>query len=183
MVEHIERIPPQDKEAEQAVLGSVFLLQDAYFAATKFITAEDFYLHQHKVIFEAMSQLINRNTPVDIRTITDELNKQHQLEDAGGISYLSDIAVIVPSPANAGYYAKIVAEKAARRRLIAASTETVQKAFDTNEDVIDLITVTEQTLMDISQDTNQKDFQAIAEILGESMFQIEENAKNHDVVT
>jgi replicative DNA helicase len=183
MVEHIERIPPQDKEAEQAVLGSVFLLQDAYFAATKFITAEDFYLHQHKVIFEAISQLINRNIPVDIRTITDELNKQHQLEDAGGISYLSDIAVIVPSPANAGHYAKIVAEKAARRRLIAASTETVQKAFDTNEDVIDLITITEQVLMDISQDTNQKDFQAIAEILGESMFQIEENAKNHDIIT
>ncbi|MDR1473986.1 MAG: replicative DNA helicase [Lactobacillales bacterium] len=183
MVEHIERIPPQDKEAEQAVLGSVFLLQDAYFAATKFITAEDFYLHQHKVIFEAMSQLINRNIPVDIRTITDELSKQHQLENAGGISYLSDIAVIVPSPANAGHYAKIVAEKAARRRLIAASTETVQKAFDTNEDVIDLITITEQALMAISQDTDQKDFQAIAEILGESMFQIEENAKNHDVVT
>ncbi|MDR1521831.1 MAG: replicative DNA helicase [Streptococcaceae bacterium] len=183
MPEYIERIPPQDKEAEQAVLGSIFLLQDAYFAAVEFIVADDFYLHQHKVIFEAMANLIDCNTPVDIRTLTDELNKQHRLEDAGGISYLSDIATIVPSAANAGYYAKIVAEKATRRRLIATSTETVQKAFDTNEDIIDLITITEQALVNISQDTNQKNLQTITEILSESMIQIEENAKNHNVVT
>lgn len=183
MAEWIERMPPQDKEAEQAVLGSVFLLQDAYYAVTEYIVAEDFYLHQHRVIFEAMTRLMDRNVPVDIRTITDELRKSAQLDDAGGISYLSEIAVIVPSSASAGYYAQIVAEKSARRKLISASTDAVQKAFDGEGDIAELLSKAEQALIDISQVTHREGFQAISDILGESMLQIEANAKNHDFIT
>ncbi|MDR3157088.1 MAG: replicative DNA helicase [Lactobacillales bacterium] len=183
MTELIERMPPQDKEAEQAVLGSVFLLQDAYYAVAEYIVAEDFYLHQHRIIFEAMTRLMDRNVPVDIRTITDELRKSAQLYDAGGISYLSEIAVIVPSSASAGYYAQIVAEKSARRKLISAGTDAVQKAFDGEGDVAELLLKAEQALMDILQGAHREGFQAISDVLGESMLQIEENAKNHDLIT
>lgn len=113
-----EQLPPQNLEAEQAVLGSVFLDQDAVVEAMEFIEPKDFYRRNHQLIFQAMIELANRNEAIDVITMKDQLEQFNLLEDIGGIEYLSELALSVPTAANVGYYAKLVEEKSLLRRLI-----------------------------------------------------------------
>ena len=103
-----DRIPPQSVEAEQAVLGSVFLDSDAIVEAMEYIEAKDFYRRSHQTIFQIMIDLNNRSEAIDAIIIKEHLEQKNMLEDIGGVSYLSELTLSVPTAANVGYYAKIV---------------------------------------------------------------------------
>ncbi len=126
----IRRTPPFNKEAEQAVLGSVFLNPQKLVEVAEFVTAEDFYVRAHRLIFAAMSALSDRDEAIDVVTVQDYLDAHNQLDDIGGVGYVVELADAVPTAANAVYYAKIVAEKAQVRRLIATAESIAARGYD-----------------------------------------------------
>ena len=114
----VDRLPPQNIEAEQSVLGAIILDNDALPRALDMVSPDDFYRDSHRRLYEAMLGLFDRNEPIDVITITDYLNRKGQLEAVGGISYLSELAAFVPTSANIRYHAKIIREKALLRALV-----------------------------------------------------------------
>src|SRR3990167_8760567 len=108
----LERLPPQNIDAEMAVLGSMLLEEDAIGMAIEIIKEEHFYKDTHKKIFLALISLFDLNKAADLITLVDELKKRGQLEEVGGLSYLTSLTTIVPTAANICHYAKIVKEKA-----------------------------------------------------------------------
>src|SRR5690554_1221325 len=113
-----DRTPPQSIEAEQAVLGAVFLEQESLVKASEILVPEDFYRPAHERIFRVMIDLSERGEPVDLVTVTTELQNRKLLEEIGGVSYLSDLASSVPTAANVEYYSYVIEEKSLLRRLI-----------------------------------------------------------------
>ncbi|MCH4009467.1 replicative DNA helicase [Companilactobacillus sp.] len=168
------RIPPNDKNAEQAVLGAVFLSKDALTEAMEYLEPGDFYQHANQLIFQAMVNINEQNDgPVDIVTIQDELNRSNQLEDAGGIAYLAELANAVPTAANTEYYAKIVSQKSVLRSLINAATNIVNRSFDENEDLDSIIDSSERDIMDVSENRNHKGFRKISDVVKSSFAEID----------
>ena len=109
-MEDIGRIPPHSVESEQSILGSILLDKEAIITVTETIQPEDFYKEAHKIIYECMVKLNNKNEPIDLITLTEELRKQGHLEDVGGISYITSLSTIVPTTSNVKYYSDIVKE-------------------------------------------------------------------------
>lgn len=184
-MEHIQqdRIPPQSVEAEQAVIGSVFLDADAIVEAMEYIEAKDFYRRAHQIIFQVMIDLNNRSEAIDVITIKDELEKKDLMEDIGGISYLSELALSVPTAANVGYYAKIVEQKSLLRHLIQTATEIVSKGFEQDEDVETILDDAERRILEVSEKRNRSGFLAISDVLSDSISQIEKLAQDGDTIT
>ena len=135
-----DRVPPQSIEAEQATLGSIFLETDALITAMEYIVPEDFYRRGHQLIFRGMIQLNDRNEAIDVVTVKELLEQQNQLEDAGGLSYLSELALSVPTAANVGYYAKIVEEKSLLRNLLNTAIENIDQLARNDEEITGLPT-------------------------------------------
>ena len=123
----VMRIPPQHLEAEQAVLGSILLKDKSFGIALELITPADFYKDGHRIIFEAMIDLFEKNEPQDLLTISSHLKDQNKLEDVGGIAYLSSLTSIVPVTANIASYAKIIRQKSILRRLINVNTDIASR--------------------------------------------------------
>lgn len=170
----ITRIPPNDKEAEQAVLGAIFLSKDALTEAMEYLEPEDFYQHANRLIFQAMVNINERDDgAIDVVTIQDELNRNNQLEDVGGIVYLADLANSVPTAANTEYYSKIVKQKSVLRSLINAATNIVNRSFDENEDLDSIIDASEREIMDVSENRSHKGFRKISDVVKSSFAEIE----------
>ncbi|WP_125761334.1 replicative DNA helicase [Companilactobacillus hulinensis] len=167
------RIPPNDKDAEQSVLGAVFLSQDALVEAMEYVEAEDFYQHANQLVFQAMVNLNDREEPVDVVTVQNELDKMNQIEDIGGVSYLADLANAVPTAANTAYYAKIVKNKAVLRRLINAGTEIVSRSFEEDEDLDTIIDKSERDIMEVSENRSNKGFRKISDVVKSSFEEID----------
>jgi replicative DNA helicase len=148
---NLDRLPPQNLEAEQAVLGAVLLENEAIAAVIESLTPNDFYKEAHKKIFIAMLDLYEKNEPIDLITLTNQLSKKEQLEGIGGASYLSSIVSLVPTSANARYHSKIVKEKAILRNLIVTATEIVASGYDTEQDVHELLDLAETKIFSISE--------------------------------
>ena len=129
------RIPPQNIEAEQSVLGAMMLDKEAIAKASEILTSEDFYREAHRVIFNAMLELYNKNEAVDMVTITDILRRDNKLEDIGGIAYITALANVVPTAANVKYHADIIAEKSVLRQLVRVSTEIATMGYEGSDDV------------------------------------------------
>ncbi|WP_083935610.1 replicative DNA helicase [Paenibacillus ginsengihumi] len=159
------RIPPQNLEAEQAVLGAILLDGDALVTAMERINSDDFYRTAHQLIFEAMIEIAEENEPVDLITLTARLQDKQQLEDVGGLSYLSELANAVPTAANIDYYAQIVEEKSMLRRLIRAATQIVSNGYSGGEEVGQLLSDAEQRIQEISQRRSGSGFVAIRDVL------------------
>ena len=168
-----ERIPPQSIEVEQAVLGAVFLDPAALMPASEILIPEDFYRAAHQKIFHAMLRVADRGEPVDLVTVTAELAASEQLEEIGGVSYLSELADAVPTAANVEYYARIVEEKSVLRRLIRTATSIAQDGY-TREDEIDvLLDEAERKIMEVSQRKHSGAFKNIKDILVQTYDNIE----------
>ncbi|WP_119327509.1 replicative DNA helicase [Companilactobacillus musae] len=167
------RIPPNDKDAEQAVLGAVFLSQDALIEAMEYVEADDFYQHANQLVFQAMMNLNDEEEPVDVVTVQNELDRLNQIEDIGGVSYLAELASAVPTAANTTYYAKIVKNKSTLRRLINAATGIVQRSFEGDEDVDSIIDQSEKEIMDVSENRNHKGFRRISDVVKSSFEEID----------
>lgn len=133
-----DRLPPQNIEAEQAVLGAIFLEPSSLTIASEILIPEDFYRASHQKIFNVMLKLSDQGKAVDLITVTEELAAANILEDTGGVSYLSELAASVPTAANIEYYARIVEEKSLLRRLIRTATAIAQDGY-TREDEVDAV--------------------------------------------
>ncbi|EZP74796.1 replicative DNA helicase [Parageobacillus genomosp. 1] len=168
-----ERIPPQSIEAEQAVLGAVFLDPSALTLASEILIPEDFYRAAHQKIFHAMLRVADKGEPVDLVTVTAELADTQQLEEVGGVSYLSELADSVPTAANVEYYARIVEEKSVLRRLIRTATSIAQDGYTREDEVDVLLDEAEQKIMEISQRKHSGTFKNIKDVLVQTYDNIE----------
>jgi replicative DNA helicase len=168
-----ERIPPQSIEAEQAVLGAVFLDPSALTLASEILIPEDFYRAAHQKIFHAMLRVADKGEPVDLVTVTAELADTQQLEEVGGVSYLSELADSVPTAANVEYYARIVEEKSVLRRLIRTATSIAQDGYTREDEVDVLLDEAERKIMEISQRKHSGTFKNIKDVLVQTYDNIE----------
>ena len=160
-----DRTPPHNIEAEQAVLGAVFLEPSAMTTAAEHLLPEDFYRASHQRIFEVMLGLSNRGEPIDLVTVTTALSNNKTLEEVGGVSYLSDLANSVPTAANIGYYTEIVNEKSTLRQLIRTATEIVTNGYSEDDDLEDILNQAEKEILDVSQRKNSQAFKNIKDVL------------------
>ncbi|GGN95120.1 replicative DNA helicase [Saccharibacillus kuerlensis] len=168
-----DRIPPQNLEAEQAVLGAVLLQAEALITVMEKITADDFYDKSHQMIFEAMVQLGEESQPIDLVTLASLLKDKGQLEDLGGVSYLSKLAHAVPTAANVEYYAQMIEEKAMLRRLIRTATQIVSEGYTGGEDVGLMLSDAERKILEISNRRSSGGFVAIRDVLMEVFDRVE----------
>ena len=157
-INRIERIPPQDIDAEMAVLGSMFLELDAVGKAIEILDENCFYKTAHKMIYAAAVELYDNREPIDVITMADMLKKKKKLEAVGGNYYLIQLSEKVPSAANVEYYAKIVLEKALMRQLINVNTDIIQRAYEHEGDVYSLLDSAEKDIFILSDKKLKKGF-------------------------
>ncbi|MFJ7744841.1 replicative DNA helicase [Peribacillus sp. NPDC097295] len=166
MIEQFQdRIPPQNIEAEQAVLGAIFLEPSSLTVTSELLIPEDFYRSSHQKIFNVMLKLNDEGKAVDLITVTEELSATKNLEEVGGVSYLSELAGSVPTAANVEYYARIVEEKSLLRRLIRTATTIAQEGYSREDEVEELLGEAEKTIMEVAQRKNSGSFQNIKDVL------------------
>jgi replicative DNA helicase len=160
-----DRIPPQNIEAEQAVLGAILLNTESIVTAMEHLHSDDFYRGAHQRVYSTMIELSQANEPIDIITLVSKLQDKQQLEDVGGVSYLSELVNSVPTSANVEYYAMIVQEKSLIRRLIRTATQIVSNGYANADDVSLLLNEAEQKILEISQRRSSSGFVPIREVL------------------
>ncbi|KRN89339.1 replicative DNA helicase [Ligilactobacillus ceti DSM 22408] len=179
----MENLPPQNIEAEQAVLGAIFLSNEALADASEHIQASDFYRRAHQLLFQTMVDLNDDSEGIDVITVQNRLTANDQLEDVGGISYIAELASSVPTAANVGYYAKIVQEKSMLRGLISAATNIITQANNQDDDVAGLLDDAERQIMNVSERRNVSGFKAIGQVLETTLDDIDKLAQEHEDIT
>lgn len=183
MEEKSPRVPPQNIEAEQAVLCAMLIDKEAIARVTEILNGDDFYREAHRVIFNVMTELYGKNEAVDLITVTDALKRDNKLEDVGGIAYVTALANAVPTAANVKYHADIVAEKSVLRQLVRVSTEIAAMGYDADEEVNVLIDKAESSILEISNRKKKSDFTPISDVLMESVQGIEKLLNNKGGLT
>lgn len=168
-----DRLPPHNIDAEQAVLGAVLLQPDVLVSVNEIIRAEDFYRQAHQKLYRVMNGLVEKGEPVDLVTLTSELQDQQLIEEIGGIAYLTELSGAVPTAANVEYYAKIVEQKSLARKLIYTATEIAHSGYQSGENVRDVVDEAERKILAISQKGMRGGFTPIQSVLMESFEQIE----------
>lgn len=182
--ELIQRIPPNNKEAEQSVLGSILLRPEAIIEAMEYVTEESFYQHAHQLIFAAMVELNENDQGIDVVTVKNILDDKNQLDDIGGVSYLAELASVVPTAANVMYYAKIVADKALLRSLIATATDIVAQGYeDQDADVTNILDEAERRIMNVGEEQASGGFKKIGDVLNTTIENIDQRAQEDSQVT
>lgn len=170
----IDRLPPQNMEAEQSVLGCLMLDKDAIIKIGDIITAEDFYDSRHKIIYESIVELFEQNISIDILTVSNRLEEKKLLERVSGASYLTQLVNGVPSAANVVYYANIVRKKGTLRRLIHSANEINNIAYNDDEEIETILDNAEQKLFSVSQKHLKQNFIPISNILRDTFDRIDE---------
>ncbi|MFO8192804.1 MAG: replicative DNA helicase [Bacillota bacterium] len=173
MVVISDRVPPQSKDAEQSVLGSMIIDKEAIFAAAELLTDEDLYSTAHQKIFAGIISLSERGEPVDIVTLSEELQRRQCLEEIGGRTYLVSLANSVPTAANVRYHSQIVREKAILRSLIQAATGIVTRSFDSPPNVDEFLDEAEQLIFEIGRRGKHQGFASLKDVLVQAFDRIE----------
>lgn len=179
----IGKIPPHNLEAEQAVLGCMLLDADVIPTVTEIIRSEDFYRQDHREICEAILDLSERAMPIDIITVSEQLQHRGTLDSVGGLDYLASISNAVPTTGNARHYAKIVEEKSLLRKLIKASSEISSMSYEASEDAVYVLDKAEKSIFDILQKRNTQGFSHIKDVLLETFNRLEELYNTKGYVT
>lgn len=179
----IERIPPQNIEAEQAVLGAMLIKKEAVIEAMEILRPEDFYRDAHRVVFEAIMAVFQNDSAVDMITVTEQLKKSDLLDKAGGVAGVTALANAVPTAANVVYHAKIVREKAELRELINAGSEITGWAFEDSDDVDAVMDKAEKRILEVTARENSADFTSMKDIVISVFKQIEERSTNKGGLT
>jgi len=182
-VSSAERVPPHNLEAEQALLGSMFLSPDAVEIAASTVAATDFYRPAHARIFAAMEHLYERGLPVDHVSVADRLEAVDELEQSGGKPYLLDITQVVPTAANALRYAQIVKRTSMLRQLITAATQIVTIGFEAPDDIDQVIEDAERLIYDVTSRRVESNFKRIDDLLQVGFHQLEELFERKEHVT
>lgn len=181
--EVLKRVPPQNIEAEQSVLGAILLDNEAINHALEILTDEDFYRDAHREIFRAMAALSDRNQPVDAITLTESLKTKGLLEQVGGVGYIAELADAVPTAANVAYYARIVREKAVLRSLASIATSIAASAYDQPGDVEQFLDEAEHRIFEISERRIRPAFHSMSELTRESIKLLERLYESRELVT
>ncbi|KKQ94867.1 MAG: Replicative DNA helicase [candidate division CPR2 bacterium GW2011_GWC1_39_9] len=167
-IDPLEKIPPQNVEAEISVLGCLLLEKDALIKVVDILSPEDFYKREHEGIYEAMLELFEKRQPIDLITLSNRLDEKKTLKEIGGSSYLASLANAVVSSAHVFDYAKIVADKAVLRRLIEAANYVIETTFSSDGEIDEVLDKAEQTLFSVSQRHHKQKFISIKSILTDS---------------
>ncbi|MBX6351328.1 MAG: replicative DNA helicase [Clostridia bacterium] len=178
-----DRLPPQNVEAEQSVLGAMLISPEAVVRAAEVLDADDFYREGHRHVFRAILALYERNEPADVVTVGDELERRRLLEEVGGRAYLAELANAVPTAANVEHYARIVEEKAVLRNLIQSSSEIARRAFEGGEDADELLDFAEERIFSLTRDRRVKTYAPIREVLVDTFDHIQRMYEKKDGVT
>ena len=181
--EYFQRVPPHDTMAEQAVLCSMFIDQEAAAAVMEMLKSEDFYRPDHRLIFEAAQELILKGQPIDVITVKNKLEEKQVFEQAGGLKYLGEIAAAVGNSVHVREYAKIVADKAVLRRLIQTSQAISQMGYEGKETVDTIIDQAEKGIFDVAQNRATEEFSHIRDITVASFERIEEIYQSKGSIT
>ncbi|WP_058235229.1 replicative DNA helicase [Devriesea agamarum] len=170
----LERTPPQDLNAERGVLGGMMLSKDAIADVVERVRANDFYRPAHEMIYEAIIDLYGRGEPADLVTVSDELTKRGELQRIGGGAYLADLIDMVPTAANAGFYADIVAERSVLRRLVEAGTRIVQLGYAADGgEVVDVVNEAQAQVYAVTERNQSEDFVPLGEVIESTVDAIE----------
>lgn len=176
-------MPPQDISAEKAILGAVFLNPEALADVMEQVEPDDFYSRQHQILFQSMIELNDADQPIDVLTMKSSLETKNQLDDAGGVAYLAELANSVPSARNAAYYAKIVSAKSRLRQLIRTSTDIIALAQKQDDDVENILDEAERQIMDVSERRNKAGFKPIREVVDEVYNHLYDLSNNKSDIT
>src|SRR5690625_2245299 len=180
----LERTPPQDLAAERGVLGGMMLSKDAIADVVETVRGNDFYRPAHEMIFEAIIDLYGRGEPADLVTVSDELSKRGELQRVGGGAYLADLIDMVPTAANAGFYAEIVVERATLRRLVEAGTRIVQLGYAADGGEVDeVINEAQAQVYAVTERGTSEDFVPLGEVIDETLNTIEATQNRGGQVT
>ncbi len=177
------RVPPQNLEAEQSVLGALLLNNETTHEVIEILRAEDFYKENHRSIFQAILELLDRSEPADLVTVSNELKKQNQLETIGGTTYLASLVDAVPTAANVMYYAKIVKDKAVIRDVINAATEIAKGGYEEGADVSEFLDRAEKVIFQISEKRQANTLSPLAPIIKHSFLEIERHYERKELIT
>ncbi|QTH67343.1 replicative DNA helicase [Lacticaseibacillus paracasei] len=179
----IDQQPPHSDEAERAVLGGVFLNADTLPDAQEYVTADDFYKKAHRLLFQAMTDLQDNGTAIDTVTVSDYLDNHNNLDDIGGVGYITDLVAATPIASNVVYYAKIVQQKSTLRKLISTAQNIASRSYTEQDDVEGLVEDAERQIMDVSENRNQAGFKQIKDVLNQAMAQIDQLYQNDQAIT
>ncbi len=177
------KIPPQNLEAEQSVLGGILIENQAINKVMEILTPDDFYRDGHRKIYGALIDLSERDEPADLITMTNELRKKDQLDVIGGASYLASLIDSVPTAANIEYYARIVREKAVLRKLIETSTEIITQSYQDRGDVENFLDEAEKAIFEISERRVRPAFYSIREVVKDSLDTISKLYEKKELIT
>ncbi len=183
MVDVVEKVPPQNLEAEKAALGAMLVEKEAIIDAIEVIEAKHFYKEIHQKIFEVIVGLFDKNEPVDITTLSEELKKKKLLKSIGGAAYLTSLIDSVPTAANIDYYAKIIREKSILRSLINVSTDILHETYMAEEDADTMLDKAEQKIFDLSENKISKGFIPIKDMIHDSIDLIDQLYQKKEHVT
>ena len=175
------KVPPNDTEAEQAVIGSMLTDKDAVSSAVEVLKETDFYREDNKIIYSAILNLYNRNEPIDIITLKSELSSMGKLEAVGGLEYIAGLPDKVPTTSNVEQYIKIVEEKSILRNLIKTANDIITLGYDPTQEVEAIIDSSERKIFEVMQKKNQKGYSSIRDILVDTFTELEQlyNRKQH----
>lgn len=174
---------PHDSAAEKAVLGAIFIDPEAIADASAVVSPDDFYEHANRLIYQAMLDLSDQGDAIDPLTLQDQLTKRKQLDEIGGIAYVSQLALSTPTAEHVTYYAKIVHRKALLRRLIAASQNIISNAIAGTDDVTDILDDAESEIMNVSSENNSGGFRDIKSLVNSTVEQINNIPDDGNMIT
>lgn len=179
----LRRVPPHNVEAEQAVLGGILIRNSVFHTLVDTLTAEDFYLPAHQILYTCFLDLYRKNAPIDLVSVAAALNDQKVLEAVGGAAYLADLAQTVVSGANAEYYSTIVRDKSLQRSLIGVCSDIISNCFDASRGVDTLLDESEQMVFSISERTSGKVFKSSKELINKVFEDLTKRMERKEMVT
>jgi len=178
----VTRIPPNNIDSERALLGSIMLRPEAIHEIMEIIRADAFYSEKHRIIFQSMGELFEKNEPIDLLTLSARLTEKNQLEQISGTGYLTELVNLVPSSANAEHYAEIVQKKYIMRQLIEASEHISMLGYEEAEDISTLLDLAEKKIYEVTQGKTSNKFIELKDILGEAWERLDKLHKSKDVL-
>ena len=177
------RIPPHDLVAEQSVLGAVFIAPDTIISLADELLPDDFYKPANKIVFKTMLSLFKKGEPIDATTMVSALTNQGDISKIGGMNYVVELVNSTPTSKNVEHYAKLVKEKATLRKVIADLSESLSSAYQGDVSISDIISKTEKSMLDISNQNTGTGFRNVADILDTHMQMVETRSQTDGVVT
>ena len=179
----LRRVPPHSVEAEQAVLGGIFIRNSVFHTLVDTLSSDDFYLPAHQTLYTCFLELYRKNAPIDLVSVASYLKDHGQLEAVGGAAYLSELAQTVVSGANAEYYSTIVRDKSLQRSLIGACSDIISNCFDQSRSVDALLDESEQAVFSISERTSGKVFKSSKELVNRVFEELTKRFEQKEAVT